>query len=82
MIVNYFYVIRKNAQDYIPKIVITLLVQKTIDEAEQTIVGKLFYEDEMAKVLKPSAEATDRLAFLDDETKIIKEAIKVFNSYI
>jgi dynamin 1-like protein len=47
MLVNYHNVVKKNICDYIPKIVITLLVKKTTEDCETVLIKNLYWESEI-----------------------------------
>lgn len=42
MLVNYHNVVKKNVCDYIPKIIITLLVKRTTEECETVLIKNLY----------------------------------------
>lgn len=42
MLFNYFEVVKKNVCDYIPKIILTLLVQKTLNECTTVLIERLY----------------------------------------
>jgi len=42
MLYDYFEVVKKNICDYIPKIILTLLVSKTLKLCERVLIEKLY----------------------------------------
>lgn len=50
MLINYHNVVKKNICDYIPKIIITLLVRKTIDDCEGVLIRSLYWESEIERL--------------------------------
>ena len=56
MIGNYSRVIKKNTCDYVPKIVLTLLLHKTIDACESELVTSLHHEEAMDRILEPNED--------------------------
>lgn len=45
MLYNYFEVVKKNVCDYVPKIILTLLVKSIMKECENTLIKNLYKED-------------------------------------
>jgi hypothetical protein len=80
MIFNYFEVVKKNVCDYIPKIVLTLLVKQTIDLCEREIVGVLYKPENIDNLLKENADTAERHRLLIDEIEAIKGALKMLNT--
>lgn len=50
MLVNYHNVVKKNICDYIPKIIITLLVKKSIEDCETVLIKSLYWESEIDRL--------------------------------
>ena len=50
MLINYHNVVKKNVCDYIPKIVITLLVKKSTDDCETVLIKTLYRESEIDRL--------------------------------
>ena len=80
MLCSYFNIVKKNTCDYVPKIVLTMLLYKTINYCETELVNNLLNEESMEKILKPSDDGKERVEFLEDEIKKIKEANKLFSA--
>jgi dynamin 1-like protein len=51
MLINYHSVVKKNICDYIPKIVITLLVKKATEECETVLIRSLYKESEIERLI-------------------------------
>lgn len=79
MLFNYFEVVKKNICDYIPKIVLTLLVHKTIELCERDLISNLYKSDRYDTLLKEKAETAERYAQIKNELKAIKECLKYLN---
>lgn len=47
MLINYHNVVKKNICDYIPKIIITLLVKKSIQDCETVLIRTLYKDSEI-----------------------------------
>ena len=57
MLYNYFEVVKKNISDYIPKIILTLLVQKTIKDCETELIEKLYKPEKIESLIKENEES-------------------------
>jgi len=80
MLLNYFDVVKKNVCDYIPKIIFTLLVGKTIDICEREIISALYRPEEIDQLLKESAGATEQRTVLLSEINELKDCLKFLNA--
>lgn len=79
MLFNYFEVVKKNICDYIPKIVLTLLVHKTIELCERELISSLYKPEKYDALMKEKAESAERYAQIKNELKAIKECLKYLN---
>lgn len=79
MLFNYFEVVKKNVCDYIPKIVLTLLVHKTLEQCERELISKLYKTDRYSELLKEKEEDLNKYEVLKNELKDIKECLKYLN---
>ena len=79
MLFNYFEVVKKNICDYVPKIVLTLLVHKTIEFCERELIANLYQPDRYDVLLKEKAETAERYTQIKNELKAIKECLKYLN---
>jgi hypothetical protein len=80
MIFNYFEVVKKNICDYIPKIVLTLLVKQTIDLCEREIVAVLYKPENVDGLLRENPDSVKRHRLLVDEIDDIKACLKMLNN--
>ena len=80
MLFNYFEVVKKNMCDYIPKIIFTLLVGKTIEMCETEIISELYKAEEIDNLLKENSEASEKRILLLDEINDLKKCLKFLNS--
>lgn len=80
MLFNYFEVVKKNICDYVPKIVFTLLVGKTIDMCETEIISGLYRPDQVDVLLKENVEAGEQRKLLLTEIGDLKQCLKFLNS--
>ena len=56
MLFNYFEVVKKNICDYIPKIILTLLVNESISNCEKVLIQKLYKKEIINKYLVENVE--------------------------
>ena len=56
MLYDYFEVVKKNICDYIPKIILTLLVSKTLKLCERVLIEKLYKPELIDELMKESEE--------------------------
>lgn len=80
MLFNYFEVVKKNICDYIPKIIFTLLVGKTIEMCETEIIRSLYRPEEIDNLLKENSEASEHRNMLLSEIEDLKNCLKFLNS--
>ena len=81
MIFNYFEVVKKNICDYIPKIILTLLVRQTIETCEREIVGDLYKPEQFEALLKENADSAERQQLLVEEINDLKACLKLLSSF-
>lgn len=80
MLFNYFEVVKKNICDYVPKILFTLLVGKTIDICETEIISGLYRPEQIDGLLKENVEAGEQRKLLLTEIGDLKQCLKFLNS--
>lgn len=80
MLIAYFSVVKKNVCDYVPKIVLTLLVNKTLDTCEQELIAELYTPEKVEQLLVPSAELAQRAQQIATETEGLRKALKMLQS--
>lgn len=73
MLHNYFKLVKKNVCDYIPKIIITLLVNKTINDCERVLISKLYKEEKYDVLFQMKTEHENKLMRMKDKIADIKE---------
>ena len=67
MLFNYFEVVKKNISDYIPKIILTLLVQKTIKNCETELIEKLYKPEKIEKLIKENSDSIQKKIYLNQQ---------------
>lgn len=72
MLHNYFKLVKKNVCDYVPKIVITLLVKKTISDCERVLISKLYKEEKYDVLFQMKTEHENKLMRMKDKIADIK----------
>lgn len=80
MLFNYFEVVKKNICDYIPKIIFTLLVGKTIEMCETEIISSLYKPEEIDGLLKENSESENNRKILYSEISELKNCLNYLNS--
>ena len=79
MLHHYFEVVKKNVCDYVPKIVLTLLVAKTIKTCEHELILSLYQPDRIDELLKLSEDSQEKLQELTLELENLRECLKLLN---
>ena len=77
MLINYYDVVKKNVCDYIPKIIITLLVKKTISQCDRVLISKLYKEDNLDKLFELKTEQENDLQKIRDQIRDIQGLLKM-----
>lgn len=77
MLINYFDVVKKNVCDYVPKIIITLLVKKTIQQCDRVLISKLYKEENLDKLFELKTEQENELQKIRDQIRDIEDLIKM-----
>ena len=80
MLGHYFDLVKKNICDYIPKIVLTLLVSKTIDSCEHTLIINLYQPEKIDRLLKLAEDSQAKMDHLLNELENMKECLKLLNN--
>lgn len=59
LIEAYFKIVKRNLVDYVPKTIITLLVNESCDQCERELVSRLYSDDKISSLLtrNPSMQA-------------------------
>ncbi len=79
MLFNYFEVVKKNICDYIPKIILTMLVTKTIETCERELIERLYKPEKISQLLKESEESVVKKKELNAQIAQIKKCLKYLN---
>lgn len=80
MLKNYFNLVKKNICDYVPKIIITLLVKKTVNDCERVLISKLYREEKYGTLFEIKTEHETKLMKMKEKIKDIREILKVLSS--
>jgi hypothetical protein len=75
MLINYFDVVKKNVCDYVSKIIITLLVKKSMDSCERELISKLYKEERVDDLFKFSDERTQHFEHIKAQMNEIQEML-------
>lgn len=82
MLYNYFEVVKKNMCDYIPKIILTLLVQKTLSECSTVLIEQLYRKEQIVKLMKENDEVVKKKIDLNKKIETIKDSLKNLNTFL
>lgn len=80
MLFNYFEVVKKNICDYIPKIILTLLVTKTVQNCEKELIATLYKNENIEKYLKENEDSVKMKKLLKTEISELKKCLQNLTS--
>ena len=81
MLFNYFEVVKKNICDYIPKIILTLLVTKTVQNCEKELIATLYKNENIEKYLKENEESVKMKKVLKSEIIQLRKCLQTLTSF-
>ena len=82
MLINYFDVVKKNVCDYIPKIIITMLVKKTINDCDRQLIAKLYKEEKYEKLFELKTEQENKLHKIRVKIEEIKDILDALSKIV
>ena len=69
----YFNIVRRNLIDYIPKTIITLLVNESVDNCDRELVSSLYKEDKVDELLSKNSDLHQRQKQIEGDLIALKE---------
>ena len=80
LIDSYFDIVRKNVQDFVPKIVMNFMVNQVKRGLQQHLTHVLYREDMLESIMKERDDVAERRKKCQDAMKLLRKAIKLLDT--
>ena len=77
----YFNIVRRNLIDYIPKTIITMLVNESVENCDRELVSSLYKEDKVDELLSKNSDLHQRQKEIESDLTALRECQRILDQF-
>lgn len=81
LISAYFKIVKRNLIDYVPKTIITLLVNESCDQCERELVSRLYSDDKLTSLLTRNPQMQAKQKDIEYNLEMLKQCMQILDNF-